>query len=181
MREQIPQYGWYNLMFFQLFKEYLADSPNKSLSQFFDDFQTIHGFKSAGQEFEPMNPGVVLSSFYLLMALPREFWETDKIKGTSFNFNSRKNFKFLNTKHLRNSDWDFSKFSNLSTWDFIRLMRNSVSHGNLEVNINSQSYVLWNITSKNVKNFEVEFTHQDVGEFLTEIAKYYINDVKPKS
>jgi len=42
-RNKIPQWTWYNGQFLFQFDEQLKKYPDKSISEFFDDFLTSHG------------------------------------------------------------------------------------------------------------------------------------------
>jgi hypothetical protein len=36
----------------------------------------------------------------------------------------------------------------------------------------------WNVNRHGVKDFEVEIKYDELGDFLAEIGKYYVNEVK---
>ena len=64
--------------------------------------------------------------------------------------------------------------------NFLRLLRNSLAHSNFDIDIQNQRFKFWNLQKKGTKNFEVEIEYGDLGEFLAEVGKYYINEVKNK-
>lgn len=67
---------------------------------------------------------------------------------------------------------------NLTTFDFLRLIRNSLSHANFSIDAKTNSLTFWNNNREGTKDFEVEITYPDLGDFIVEIGKYYINEVK---
>ena len=54
-------------------------------------------------------------------------------------------------------------------------MRNAVAHADFTIDINGK-YSFFNINSRGTVTMEVTMMHTDIGHFLTEIGKYYINE-----
>lgn len=116
--------------------------------------------------FHLKNPGVVISLLYALLVVPMEIWERDP-KRTGFPFKTQGEFRITKGKHK-------------DTWDFLRLLRNSVSHAHFTIYSENNIYRFWN-SNKGKIDFETEITQAGLGLFLTEIGKYYVNEVKQKS
>jgi len=161
MRKKIPRWNWYNGLFLWAFEDQLRLNPNQQIGDFFDNFKKQNGL--ADVQFSLKNQGTVIALLFALMVVPREIWDRDS-KTTNFPFATRNEFKL-------------KQGSNKDTWDFLRLLRNSVSHANFDIDIEKQTYRFWNVSNGQV-SFEVEITHEGIGVFLTEVGKYYINEVK---
>ena len=101
---------------------------------------------------------------YGLMVVPKEAWEKGS---TNFPFITKQNFIF-------NPPTD----ENINTLNFLRLLRNSLAHANFSLDKSTGLWTFWNITTNNIKNFEVSIEHTKLGIFTTEIATYYINVVR---
>lgn len=161
-REEIPQWTWYNGNFLFQFEEQLKINPSLSISDFFDQFQKSQGIYGLNF-YHTKNQGTIFLLLYGLLVTPKEIWEKSN---TDFNFYSRKYFE------IKTGD------TNISTLDFLRLLRNSLSHANFSINPDRNIILFWNINNSGTKNFEVEINYPDIAYFLNEIGKYYINDVK---
>lgn len=129
----------------------------------------MKSFKDSQQltsiDFNLKNQGILISLLYGLLVVPRELWEPNGVS-TNFEFCTRTHFKFIHPHYV-------------TTADFLRLMRNSLAHANFDIVVEDSRYKFWNVTPKGVRNFEVEITHGYLGEFVGEIGKYFINQVRP--
>jgi len=164
MREEIPQWSWYNGQFLFKFDEYLKNGKHQtSLEQFYKDFINENSIPEG--IYHTKNQGIVISLLYTLLVIPKEIWEKEN---TSFNFEYDDYFETIE-----------GKFHN--TLDFLRLIRNSISHANFDVDIKSSEYIFWNTNKKGLINFKFKSNHEKLGKFLTMIGKYYINDVRNKN
>ena len=161
-RENIPQWNWYNGQFLFSFDEALRVNPGQTISEFYDAFRRTHGLQDF--TFTLKNQGAIIALLYALLVVPREIWERDN-KETTFAFETKPQF------HVRRGDVT-------DTWNFLRLMRNAISHANFDVNVADSLYTFWNQTRSGDIDFEVTISHEGLGNFLTEIGKYYINHVK---
>lgn len=167
-REEIPQWTWYNGQFLFQFYDCLKDSPNLTISEFFNGFLLSQRLQNTNL-YHTKNQGTVILLLYGLLVIPKEIWERDN---TSFPFSTKG--KFISKIPSEN---------NLGTLEFLRLLRNSLAHANFSIDttdINNARLTFWNINKKGEKNFEVEICYGDLGEFLTEVGQYYINEVKNK-
>lgn len=163
MRDEIPQWSWYNGQFLFKFDEYLKSKKKDiSLEQFYQDFITENEIPEG--IFHTKNQGVVISLLYSLLVIPIEIWERDN---TNFRFNYSDYFEILE-----------GIFNN--TNDFLRFFRNSISHANFSINIISAEYIFWN-ERNGIINFKFKSTHEKLGNFLTLIGKYYINEVRNRN
>lgn len=161
MREEIPQWNWYNGQFLWAFEEQLRSNPTQTIGEFFADFKKQNGLEHF--PFHLKNQGAIISLLYALLVVPREIWERDT-KRTAFPFSAEEEFHVTQGRYK-------------SVWDFLRLLRNSISHAQFAVDVENNAYRFWNI-DKGKKTFEVEISQEGLGLFLTEIGKYYINEVK---
>ena len=118
MKKEIPRWGWYNGMFLHDLEDAIHTQPNQSIAEFHQSF-TKH--KMNGMEFPLKNQGLAISLLYMLLVVPREIWESSPQAGTQFEFTTRPSFTFLTG-------------STDDNWQFLRLMRNAVSHANFEMN-----------------------------------------------
>ena len=97
------------------------------------------------------------------MVIPKEIWEK---RETNFPFTTRQKFTLIPPTD-----------KNIDTLNFLRLLRNSLAHANFSLDITNELWTFWNIKD-NIKNFEVNIKHRDLGVFTSEVAKYYLNDVR---
>ncbi|MFL0162463.1 HEPN family nuclease [Aquirufa salirivi] len=163
-REDIPKWTWYNGQFLFQFDEQLKQNPNMTIYDFFQEFLTNQKLQSLNI-YHTKNQGTVILLLYGLLVIPKEIWEETN---TNFKFESRDKFTF-------NHPTD----KNLDTITFLRLLRNSLSHANFAIDIENKRLKFWN-DYKGIKNFEVEIRYDDIGVFLSEVGKYYINEVMNK-
>jgi len=164
-RQEIPLWTWYNGQFLFQFQEHVEKNSDKTISQFFEEFKKNQNIESP-DFYQTKNQGTVILLMYGLMVIPKEIWEK---KTTEFEFLTRKKFEI-----------NISPNDNLDTLDFLRLMRNSLSHANFSIDIPNSKFKFWN-NKDAVKNFEVEINFGDLGEFIAEVGKYYINVVRNKT
>ena len=165
-REEIPQWVWYSGYFLFKFQEALESNPQKTIGELWSDFkkdQNLGGFT----DFSLKNQGTVLMLLYGLLVIPKEIWGTEKIDNE---------FKFETKKYLEIKIPD----RKLPNSEIIRYIRNAVSHANFEVYADLNQYIFWNVNRKNERDFELLVSHESLGRFLTEIGKFYINEVRNK-
>lgn len=163
-RQEIPQWTWYNGQFLFQFDEQLNQNPEMSISDFFQNFRTDQGIQNHNF-YNTKNQGTIILLMYGLMVVPREIWEKEN---TRFPFTTREKFIISSP-----TDKD-----NLDTLNFLRLLRNSLAHANFSIDANTNRLRFWNNDNNGNKNFEVEISFGDLGEFTAEVGKYYINEVK---
>lgn len=164
-REEIPTWTWYNGQFMFQFDEQLKKNPKLTISEFFKNFLESQGLQDSNI-YHTKNQGTMILLMYGLLVISKEIWEKDS---TNFEFKTRT--KFSPNKLPKN---------NPDTLNFLRLLRNSLAHSNFDIDIQNQRFKFWNLQKKGTKNFEVEIEYGDLGEFLAEVGKYYINEVKNK-
>ena len=162
-RQDIPLWAWYNGQFLFQFDEQLKSHPSKSLSDFYSDFLKDQKLEQYNF-YNTKNAGSVLMLMYGLIVIPKEIWEESN---TNFKFITRSRFLFKSTTN-----------ENLSTFDFLRLIRNSLSHANFSIDPKANSLTFWNNNRQGIRDFEVEINYPDLGDFIVEIGKYYVNEVK---
>jgi hypothetical protein len=162
-RNEIPQWAWYNGQVMFHLSDALETDPTQTISHFVSSFQKSQNFPS---NFNFKNQGVLLSLLYGLLVVPKELWEKGSSQ-TQFPFRTRQYFSF----ELGNT---------MDTANFLRCMRNAISHANFDVNIDPPVYQFWNIGGNGTKNFEVKISHGDLGLFVSEVGKYYVNEVCPR-
>ena len=165
-REEIPQWCWYNGQFIFNFQESLQNKPNQSIQEYFNQFKNRNELDNI--DFNLKNQGMVLMLLYGLLVIPREIWE--RTDTTYFQGISIHHFEFT-----------IQPESTIDTSLFIRMMRNAISHANFEIDYQANSYKFWNINNNGQRTFEVKISHEGLGCFLTEIGKYYINEVKNRN
>jgi hypothetical protein len=163
MKNEIARWGWYNGLFMHEFQELLEVNPSATIQAFHTDFRK--DFLN-GIEFPLKNQGLVISMLYMVLVIPRELWEKEKIE-TNFKFNTKNHFTFI----IPENDID--------NWDFLSMMRNAISHANFDMT-DDGIYSFWNISSDKNINFKVTICHCKLFEFINEVGKYYINEVAPK-
>jgi hypothetical protein len=160
MRNEIPKWGWFNGLFLFEYEDALENNKDITIGEFYNNFRNNH---LNNKEFPLKNQGIAISSLYMLLVFPREIWEREQNEGTQFQFNTKSLFEFENG-------------NNLSNWDFIRLMRNSISHANFDMKSDGE-YIFWNRKDNDDINFKVKILHSNLFKFITEIGKYYLNKV----
>ena len=163
MREEIPQWCWYNGQLLFALSDALAETPNMSLADFMLRFKQSQGLTTF--DFNLKNQGLLLSLLYGLLVVPKEIWENKGV-GTSFSFKTRSHFTITSP-------------SSPTTDEFLRLLRNAIAHANFEVILSQGLYRFWNVNPKGLRNFEATISHANLGAFVAEIGKYFINEVRP--
>lgn len=161
-RKEIPHWAWYNGQFLFKFQESLERNPYLTIGELWSNFKKDQ--KLEGFDFGLKNQGTVLMLLYGLLVVPKEIWGTDKID-SDFKFETKK--ELIITKPC----------NELSNSDIIRRIRNAVSHANFEVYADLNQYIFWNMNRKGQRDFEAVVSHEGLGKFLTEVGKYYINQV----
>jgi len=161
-RQDIPLWTWYNGQFLFQFDEQLRKNPNKTISEFFNDFLADQKLQDLNI-YHTKNQGTVILLMYGLIVIPKEIWEKTS---TNFQFTTRNKFIFKQPTN-----------NNLDTLNFLRHLRNALSHAHFSIDTPNSKLIFWNI-SNGVKNFEVEIDYVDLGIFIEEVAKYYINEVR---
>jgi len=161
-RQEIPQWTWYNGQFLFQFDQQLKQNPNKTISEFFQDFLKDQNLQDVNI-YHTKNQGTVILLMYGLLVIPKEIWEKTS---TRFLFTTRNKFTLKPPTD-----------NNLDTLNFLRLLRNSLSHANFSIDVANARLTFWN-NNNGTRNFEVEIGYGDLGEFLSEVGKYYINEVK---
>lgn len=161
-RQEIPQWTWYNGQFLFQFDEQLKQNPNKTILEFFNDFLKDQNLQDVNI-YHTKNQGTVILLMYGLLVIPKEIWEKSN---TNFQFKNRKKFIFKPPTDI-----------NLDTLNFLRLLRNSLAHANFSIDVTQARLTFWN-NNNGKRNFEVEISYGDLGQFLSEVGKYYVNEVK---
>jgi hypothetical protein len=162
MKEQIPYWGWFNGVFLHDFEDAVGKNPNMTIVQYYESFRAKH---LNGQKFPLKNQGLTISMLYMVMVIPRELWEKDKNKRSQFPFRTKGKFKILVGSPKDN-------------WDFLRLFRNAIAHANFDWALDG-TYSFWNLDNKGVMNFKVTILHSDLFTFITEVGKYYLENISP--
>jgi len=160
-RKEIPQWTWYNGQFLFQFDEQLKKNPDMKISDFFSDFLLSQGLENLNI-YHTKNQGTIILLLYGLLVIPKEIWERDD---TNFLFTTKNKFNVILSPN------------NLDTLNFLRLLRNSIAHANFSIDTSTAELTFWNI-NRNNKTFEVKISYGDLGEFISEIGKYYLNEVK---
>jgi len=160
MLKEIPKWGWYNGLFLFEYADALETKGKQDIHDFYDSFKRKN---LNGNEFPIKNQGLSISLLYMLLVLPREMWENQQNNSTSFAFKTRNLFKFE-----QGGDFD--------TWNFLRCMRNSISHANFNMTQEGE-YTFWNTQQNGNINFRVTIMHSDLFTFITEIGMYFINEI----
>jgi hypothetical protein len=164
MRNKIPKWGWYNGMFQFDFEDALHTNPKQTIEQFYNDFRTRCLNNIA---FPLKNQGTAISLLYMLLVVPRELWERTPA-------NNQIRFPFVTKKRF-----NFQSDENVSNDEFIKLMRNSIAHANFDMNENGE-YTFWNERKNGERNFKVKISHRNLFLFISEVGKYFINEVEPR-
>jgi len=165
-RDDIPFWTWLNGQFLFQIQEELERNPKKTISEFFNDFCNEPYPGSDKYYYHTKNQGTLIILLYGLLVVPKEIWgKTEK----SFPFKTKEKFTFNPPTE-----------ANIRTSDFLRLFRNSIAHANFSLDINTEKWTFWNTDREKIKNFEVSLIHSDLALFMTEIGKYYLNDVRPR-
>ncbi len=169
-------------MFLQDCQTHLDSNSGKKIADIYAEFCNKHGLDGdASYSYPLINQGLVLTALYGLLVYPQELWEKDKEMGTNFAFFSRRVFNFSDLVEHPKSIWSEEQFRSLVTYDFIRRIRHSIAHANVSIGTDSQRYLFWNLNRRDEKDFEVSASHQEIGGFITEIAKYFTNEVSSTS
>jgi len=164
-------WSWYTTRFLRLIEE--ARKTQKDISVKELEKQYLEQLKKEGnignKDFPLFNPGYLMMLAYALLVIPKEIIGRNKLLYNDFSFSTKSMFQFIRPKKY-NSDPE----------DFLRKMRNAVSHGNfkLEADNNSGSslFTFWNESNRK-ENFRVTTTNEGFWQFLDEIGKYYSKKV----
>jgi hypothetical protein len=133
----------------------------------FAGFQESQGLQDC-PGFHLKNQGTMLILLYGLLVVPREMW-WQQPNLPEFAFETRRHFQFDNG----NPD--------MSATDFLRFLRNAIAHANFDiVDLDAGIYEFWNMPPNGRINFAVRISHNESGQFITEVGRYYINCVLPR-
>ncbi|UTW66224.1 hypothetical protein KFE94_16470 [bacterium SCSIO 12643] len=114
--------------------------------------------------YSPVNSGSVFSFLYSLLVVPKELFKKE-------NYDLFKEFEFKIEDYF-----EIIKGRNLITQNFkiFRLLRNSISHVNYEIDTNDKFTVtLWNTNNGSI-DFKLKSDIHRLSNFAVEIAKFYI-------
>jgi hypothetical protein len=168
----LPHWIWFTAMFLYRADKAREETPTKSIEEVYNDFLRDQRLDQ-NSGFQLRNQGTSMMLAYGLLVLPREIWDRDDLP--SFEFNTKTEFKFIiddvhaQTQHSQ----------------FIRCMRNSISHANVNIIAPAEThqrdtFTFWNYNLRNqCVDFKVSSSWKGFLSFLDEVAKYYINTVKP--
>jgi len=159
-RTNITKWAWYTGSFLIIANRLNQENP-ASTTNLFEAFHQTHPEFPQGYRFNPVNPGMVMMLLYGILVVSKETWDARN----DFPFLSRQRFTFK----VGNPE--------ISSKDFIRLLRNAVAHAHFTVNVNSQEYTFWNVAKDGQRDFEVTVSQSTLGDFLTELGRFYINYV----
>jgi len=168
----IPYWVWYTGRFLFYADRALEVNPEKPIGEVYQQFLQHEEGLSAESGFQLRNQGTTLMLAYGLLVLPRELWERDGLP--EFEFKTRDEFTFIIDTVGAQSN----------TRQFIRCMRNALSHANIKIIAPAQSsqentFTFWNRTRSGDIDFKVETSWSGLIEFIVEAGRYYINKVKP--
>ncbi|MCX5889015.1 MAG: HEPN family nuclease [Deltaproteobacteria bacterium] len=132
-------------------------------------------------DFGYANPGVLIMLCYGILVYPVELWD---------NFLKDE----ISMKRLINGISSEAKYKNISIRtfiglfdvitcdqkpireaDFIHKFRNSIAHAHIDVDTLRNIFTFWNINTKNKIDFKVSISTENLGIFLTGLAKHFIN------
>ena len=159
-RKEIPHWVWYTAQFIFHIQESFELNPNETIGEV---FSRILKEQNMPDDFSLKNQGTVLMLLYGLLVIPKEIWG-GKVLNKSFSFATRSEFRILNPVRV------------LSNSELIRFLRNAISHANFAIYSGLDQYIFWNM-KEGQRNFEAVVSHVGLGKFLTEVGKYYINQV----
>lgn len=165
-------------MFLQSCQRHIESEPDKTIGEIYFEFCKLHGLDMyAPWSYDLLNQGFVTAALYAILVFPYEMWGKDAA-GSNFKFSSRDHFRFSDEVPHSESIWSRERYSGLTHLDFLRLLRNAVSHANIKAPADTQPWIFWNIDLKNRKNFEVRTSNQGLGFFITEVGKFFVNEVR---
>lgn len=164
-------WSWYTTRFLALIEESRKDKRDTAVKDL--EKQYLEQLKNEGnfgnQEFPILNPGYLMMLAYALLVIPKEIMKKEQLSDQDFPFSTKNVFKFIRPKNY-NSD----------SSNFLRKMRNSVSHGHftLEADQNNGSslFTFWDEYNEK-ENFKVTTTNEGFWQFLDEVGKYYSKKV----
>lgn len=170
--KDLERWTWYTVMF-------LNHCQNGSLKSkaVLEEFSQQHDLENTNN-FCTWNQATVLMALYGLFVVPKEFWRNKGGSTDAEKINSDgkivENFKFESRQTFKGDD---EYIKNMSTAVFFRRFRNSLAHANFEFDKKHNILTFKNFDKKNNINFEVSNNMCGLSEFLTEIGKYFINNI----
>lgn len=170
--DDIPHWVWFTAMFLYRADNARSETPQISIGELYSSFLADQGLTS-DSGFQLRNQGLTLMLAYGLLVIPMELWGRDDL--SQFPFNTRKNFMFLiDTVKARDSPQQF-----------IRCMRNAISHCNIEIKAfasvdQCDAFTFWNDRGQKI-DFKIQVSWKGLSEYLDEVGKYYVNCVRPSS
>ena len=168
----LPHWIWYTAMFLYRADKARIDTPTKSIDEVYKEFLKDQGLDQKSG-FQLRNQGTSMMLAYGLLVLPRELWLRNDLP--IFEFSTKPEFNFIvDDVHAQNQHSQF-----------IRCIRNSISHANVHIiapagTNQKDTFTFWNYNPREKKiDFKVSSSWKGFLMFLDEVAKYYINTVKP--
>jgi len=164
-------WSWYTTRFLGLIEEARQTNRDDSVKDL--EKQYLEQLKKEGnvgnQEFPLLNPGYLIMLAYALLVIPKEIMKKNQLSDKDFSFSTKKLFQF-----------EIPKRYNSGSHNFLRKMRNSVSHGHFKLeadqNTKSSLFTFWD-EYNGKENFRVTTSNEGFWKFLDEVGKYYSEKV----
>lgn len=152
-----------NLNFLGSFIVEIDQNPEKTIKDFFEDWQKSVGWDQK-DNYSLFNQGVIITHLYGILIYPKEiFWEDiPKIKISNINNDKWGNFDILEYRDEKDSSEINLKF-------IIRKLRNSLSHGDFVINNNMD--IIFNDLDK----FSIKFKIGELQKFTNELRRIIIS------
>lgn len=163
-REEIPKWAWYTGQFLFHFQDQLDAGGQGTVADCFNTFKEALQLQNC-DGFQLKNQGTMLMLLYGLLVVPREMWNYQGLP--DFQFKTRGEFRFCIGDE------------NLAPRNFLKYMRHAIAHANFDIDLANNRYTFWNTQNNGTINFKVRINHCGLGNFVTEVGKYYINTVRP--
>lgn len=167
IESQTLMYQWcYTFDFLRSFSEEIESNPNQSIQDFYSKWHKKCGFENPGIYPIANTLGVYLSGLFILLNCPKEtlFDELPEIEFAKLDESKWGKCEI--------AQWNTKKEKTLK--EFVRRMRNSVSHFNVTVQReNNSNYLIFRDENPHDKNeiFEIKYQAEELHKFLFRFAR----------
>jgi len=158
----------------QFLDRFESNKSKEHYLQVYNDFLNGLEVKPKMEDFNCKNQGLILMLCYGLLVYPVEYWKSflkDNNRIEELNKSFIEAAEGMGDLRIKSFEDLFTiAISANSREDFLRKLRNAVSHAHIEVDISKNLYTFWNY-----QNFRVSISHANMGIFLTGLGRHFSN------
>ncbi len=132
-------------------------------------------------EFSYTNPAVILMLSYGILVYPLGFWDKlptqyfEDIETEIVNLAKKRNLPSITKTSELFKIINKPNGNNLSTEKLLKLLRNAISHSNVDFNAKRKQFTFWNMDRQGRRNFECSISIGSFSILLSVVGKFFSN------